>query len=215
MSRVSARLHGRSTDSGLTLVELIVAISLLAVVLVIVTAMTALMYNTVNHGSSLSTAQDQSRVAIEAIDKQVRYANAITTPGTGTDGGYYVEWETGNDGQQNYCSQWRYEPSTELLQSRTWPVEDPGVTPTPSSWATVASHILPPTSGNIFSLAQPDLGSTTDVDRQSLTLDFRAQGAAGPSGHGPVTVTSHVTLTAANTTSDAVTANVCDQVGRP
>lgn len=213
MTAIIDRLRRQPADSGLTLVELIVAVSLMAVVLTILTAMTGLMYNMVNKGTSLSTAQDQSRVAIEALDKQVRYANTITTPGTGTDGGYYVEWETGNTGQQNYCTQWRYEPTSQLLQSRTWPVEDASVTVTPTNWATVASHILAPTSGNIFTVVQPN--ATTSVDRQSLQFNFRAQGAAGTAGHSAVTMASQVTLTAANTTSTTTSANVCTQVGRP
>ena len=63
---------------------------------------------------------NSSRKVIALLDHSVRYANAVTAPGTGTDGSYYFEFQTGNAGQQQTCTQWRWVPTGGTMQWRTW-----------------------------------------------------------------------------------------------
>ncbi len=88
MTRVKAE-H----EEGFTIIELLVSMILLAVVSTTFLAATNAIYAGIHKQQGIVNAADGNRRAFELLDKQVRYASAINTPGTAPDGNYYVEYQ--------------------------------------------------------------------------------------------------------------------------
>ena len=66
--------------------------------------------------------------AFVALDKTVRYAAAISAPGTGSPSGdWYVEYRTTNSGVE-VCTQLRVDIATKQLQRRSWQVVNSAAT---------------------------------------------------------------------------------------
>lgn len=197
----------RAQDEGISLVELIVSTMIFAMILAIITTTIMTMMHDQQRENGIGANLDSSRKLIETLDRQVRYANAITTPGTGTDGGYYVEFRTGNANQQQTCTQLRYLPSTGVVAYRTWlpPLGGTGSV-TASSWITLAFNVSPPSGNTIWSITP----SASTSNRTALTANFVTSNGA------PATSTSsQVTITALNTSSSSASTTVCNEVGRP
>src|SRR4051812_14728077 len=108
MTRLRRALQQRADDRGTTLVELLVVVAVFGIFITLFTAATTSMFGQLRRQQGTTDNLDTTRKVILLLDKQVRYANFIATPGTGTDGNSYVEWRTGNSGQQQTCTQWRY-----------------------------------------------------------------------------------------------------------
>jgi len=196
-----------SDDLGFSLVELVVVMSIFTAIMGIITASVVEMMSQTRRESSQADNLDSARHVIQTLDTKVRYANDITTPATGTDGNYYVEWRTGNTGQLQTCSQWRYVPSTGLIQSRSWqPLLAGTGTVTPTAWQTQAGGISLVSGQQIWSIATTSASSK----QEELTVQFVATHGAPQTGY-----TSQVTLTALNTTQSTPLASICTEVGRP
>src|SRR3954453_7099763 len=110
----------RRDDAGYTLTELLVSMGIFALLLALVAAATTSMFGSLRKQTGQTDNLDSSRKVITLLDKQVRYANAITSPGTGSDGNFYVEWRAGNTNQQQTSYQWRWVTTTKLLQYPSW-----------------------------------------------------------------------------------------------
>lgn len=203
------RRRSPATDAGFTLVEMLVSMIVFAIILGIITTAIVTMMRQTQRQSGQADNLDASRKVIEMLDHSVRYANAVSQPGTGTDGSYYVEWQSGNTNQQQTCTQWRYVPSGGQLQQRTWQPPLSGVgTVTPGPWATEAVRMSPVGSTPIFSLS-----TTPSNTKEELDVQFTASNGA-PS----TSSVSQVSLTAINSTSATAPTGVnaiCTQVGRP
>lgn len=201
----------RQDESGFTLVEMLVALTLFSVLLALFTSATTMMYQSVRRQQGLADDADGARRVLQLLDKQVRYANGINTPGTTADGSTWVEWRQGNHDQQQTCVQWRLTAAGDM-QFRTWApplvAAVPPVAVTPGPWSTRASRLLPPATGSVFAL-----GSTVgngDGVRQQLTVAFRTA-----YGRPVVQRASQVTLTALNTpTPTPPSPAVCQEVPR-
>lgn len=207
-------------DQGYTLVELLVSSAIFLIIVGVVATSLIAMLRTSDRENGQTNDLDAARNVLSLLDHSARYANAVTAPGTGTGGSYYVEYRTGNEGQQQTCYQWRFVPSSGKIQERTW--EPPmtyvtGSTVTPSGWATRATGAslvgatpiwqLNPTSGNSIDSA------AADADRVTLAVEFNVtQGAPAQ------TQQFQTSLTAINSSSSQPTA-VCDAadsgIGRP
>jgi hypothetical protein len=122
-------------DAGTTLAELMVALALTMVVTaVFITAIVAL-YQVSNVTNAREIAQAQVHMAFVRVDRQIRYAAGITTPGqVGAD--WYAEYVTTNTGPA-ICGQLRLNAAAEQLQWRSW---NRGQTP-PTTWAVLASDL--------------------------------------------------------------------------
>lgn len=114
------RLKKPSDEDGMTLVELIVAMGILTILLTVsMSAVMALTKSTVR-AQAVSDATDQLRVTFQRLDKEIRYASAINSPGfSGQD--YYLEYlvEAGAGDGVEMCVQWRVHAATNELQRRT------------------------------------------------------------------------------------------------
>jgi prepilin-type N-terminal cleavage/methylation domain-containing protein len=195
-------------DDGFTLIELLVAMALFSILLAIFASATTIMLKDVRRQDRLSDDADGARRVVQQLDKQIRYANAVNTPGATADGTVWVEWQQGNKGQQQTCVQWRLRPDGNM-QYRTWqPILSGSGTVTPTGWVSRANHISPPASGAVFSLA-PTVAAS-NASKQQLTIKFRAI-----QGSPAVSKATQVTLTALNTkTSNTPATAVCQEVSR-
>jgi prepilin-type N-terminal cleavage/methylation domain-containing protein len=208
----------RTDDAGYTLTELLVSMGIFAVLLALVAASTTTMFGSLRKQTGQTDNLDNSRKVIQLLDKQVRYASAVNTPGTGTDGSLYVEWQSGNTGQLQTCYQWRWVPSTKLLQYRTYSFlsATPDTITTQQTWVTEGNGISQSGSTPVFSItyavvSPPPSPSPVVASHELLTVTF-----VSTHGNPAKSTTSNVSLTAANSaTSSAPTTAVCGQHGRP
>ncbi|WP_129338296.1 PulJ/GspJ family protein [Cellulomonas endophytica] len=182
--RVAA--DGRA-DGGMTLVELLVAMSVFTVVLAIAMSAVVSMTRGTAVAAQLADAQQGTRTAFQRLDHQVRYAEAVNRPGAGPSGAVYVEWRTGAVSTPTgtaQCTQWRYDPTARTLARRSWP----DVTaPTVQDWQVMVTDVLRPASAPAtypFVVAP----ATETRRRQTLTLTL----LVGPGENGARVTTSSV-----------------------
>jgi type II secretory pathway pseudopilin PulG len=208
MRTIMRRRLRDSGDEGTSLIEMLVVMIVFTMVMAIVTGAIASMMRQERKETGQSNDLNASRKVLEMLDHTARYANAVTAPGTGTDGNLYFEFQSGNSGQQQTCTQWRYVTTGGLLQWRTWQPPLSGVgTVTATSWATDAVGISKVGTTPIFTVT----ASSTDSTKEELDVDFTAT-----SGSPPTSSASQLTLTAVNSTnSSPPTTATCTQVGRP
>jgi prepilin-type N-terminal cleavage/methylation domain-containing protein len=201
-----ARAARDGAADGFTMVELMVSIILLAVISATFLAATNSIYAGIHKQQGITDAADGNRRAFELLDKQVRYASAINTPGTGSDGNFYIEYmwsqSTGSLDAVT-CSQWRLNPTTDLLQYRSWAS---GSTPSPTpSWTTVDTGVTNSTTP--FALLGPTINGAT-MQYQVLSINFIAK-----RDKGNLTTTGQ--FTALNTPNNAAPSpSVCQEVAR-
>jgi prepilin-type N-terminal cleavage/methylation domain-containing protein len=212
-----------SNDEGVSLVEVLVATLIFGIILSIITASIVAMLRQERTQNSQTTDLNSARKVITMLDHQVRYANAVTTPGTGTDGSFYVEFRTGNTNLQQTCTQWRYVPTGGVMQYRTWkPLFLSAGSTTPSAWATAGVGFTPVTGVPVFALAQSSLLSQTSTQLTAqAAADTHFQLAVAfnaTTGSPAVTTESAVTITAINSTRTPAAPTppaVCTENGRP
>jgi type II secretory pathway pseudopilin PulG len=205
-------------DAGDTLIETMIVMVIFTLILGIITSAIISMMRQVDKQSGLADTLGNSRKAIEVLDGQVRFANAITTPGLVASGDDYVEFRTIQNDQTQLCTQWRYHVATSALQYRTWRPPTSGA-PTPTAWLTTALSVTAVAGTPVFSftpppgtaLPSPSPGANIPLPHQSLYIDFvTSDGAPKQSS------SSQVGITGINSTLGATTNNtVCQEAGRP
>jgi prepilin-type N-terminal cleavage/methylation domain-containing protein len=145
--RTISRVRGE--DRGITLVELIVSMMVLGIAMTIFATTLMTVQTAVVAQDQLTQSNDQARLAIQQIDREMRSGNVLydpategsTTPGGGTGDNYYmvrIYTQTNADDRGYSCVQWRINTSKEL-QTRWWPPEEPSAA---SEWRTVAEGIV-------------------------------------------------------------------------
>lgn len=128
-------------DRGYTLIELTISMFVFTILAAVV--LTALI------GLSRATGDAQARsisasgiVAVtQSLDRQVRYADSINFPGTGTAGRKYIEFRTpaaSSSTGYTVCTQWRYLPAEARIETRSW---KDGTVPG-TSWATRMTDVV-------------------------------------------------------------------------
>ncbi|HTR71274.1 MAG TPA: prepilin-type N-terminal cleavage/methylation domain-containing protein [Mycobacteriales bacterium] len=207
-------------DAGVTLVEMVVATLIFTIILAIISTAVVSMLGTTQRDNSQANDMDAARKVISLLDHQLRYANAISTPGNSsyssgcvTGSPCYVEWRNGNVNQQQTCTQWRFTPSTGTLAWRTWQPPLSGVgSVTATGWATAAIGLSQVNSSTpLFSIVVPTVDQPVNGHYQ-LALAFNAT-----SGAPAATSTSEVTITAINSTrlpASPTPPSVCTEVTR-
>jgi type II secretory pathway pseudopilin PulG len=187
----------RTRDSGITLIEVVVSMSIMTIVGAIFTAGVLQMFRSANRSEAASTAQSQINNAFLRLDKEIRYAAGISTPGSvGSDS--YVEFLTTNTGTP-VCTELRLHVATKQLQRRTW---IQGSSPlTPSTWIPLAS---------LVSSTQPFTLSAADATFNFQRLQLKLAGTSGAGGTATSKQTD-VTFTALNTSPTTSSATVCTE----
>ncbi|MGX7680788.1 hypothetical protein ACSMXN_18025 [Jatrophihabitans sp. DSM 45814] len=212
LHRLARRFRDGTSDAGTTMAELVTAMALMTVFMTIFTTSVALMYRSINKVTSLSDSATQLNQAFVRLDREVRYAAAVSQPGITTNGGWYVELKTTNTGA-TVCTQFRVNPSAKQLQRRTWSVTSAGAATNITSWIPLASgvtngNVLPGAANPPFVLTPPSATFTYQ------TLGVRLLVSSG-SGDAPTTSVSAVTYTALNSTVATTSTDVCTEVARP
>jgi hypothetical protein len=88
-----------AADQGFSLIDVIVATSIMSVVMVMVTGAIIEIYSNVDRIDSVSAARDQIGNSFRRLDKELRYATWVSTPGKVGDA-WYVEFATDTNCQQ-------------------------------------------------------------------------------------------------------------------
>ena len=78
-------------DRGFTMTEIVVTMTVMSVVMAIFTGGIVQMFKASNKSESLAASQAQNNIAFLRLDKQIRYASGISTPGT-VNSAPYVEY---------------------------------------------------------------------------------------------------------------------------
>ena len=186
-------------DDGLTLIELITAMSVTAVFLAISTTAFLQLYSSANSTQAVSSAQSQVNTAFQRLDADVRYATEISTPGkVGSD--WYVEYAGGVSGAPT-CTELRLTAGGQL-QRRTWPQ---GSSP-PQTFPALATGAQAG-AGGPFTVLAP--GGSTNAQRLELSLTVPAS-----TGRSVASRQIDVAFTAVNSASGGPKVTTCVSQGR-
>jgi prepilin-type N-terminal cleavage/methylation domain-containing protein len=162
MLRALEALRRRTrSERGMTLIELVVGLAILSVILVVCGTVLAGMQRALNRQTDRSGSNDQARLAVEELDKEIRSGNVLYDPGLAgkawsddpTNSVYpgmalliYTQTNAVTRNPGNKCVQWRI--INGQLQRRDWATTwsiDGNVSP----WRLIADHIVnqpnPPT----------------------------------------------------------------------
>jgi prepilin-type N-terminal cleavage/methylation domain-containing protein len=144
MMMVRALRRRLAGEAGLTLVELIVAMSLLAIVLLVFTTTLTAIQTAAAKEDQFTRTTDQARLAMQQLDRQMRSGNVLYDPATESptsDRWYSIRIYTQTNAAF-LCSQWRINADDELV-TRTWqPGGDVIANATVTPWRVVAEGIL-------------------------------------------------------------------------
>lgn len=209
----STQLRAPEDDRGFSLIEALVAMVIFVTAMSVVTSVVGAMTTNMRQAEGVSSATDQTRLAFNRLDKQVRYASAITVPGTGDDAtGSYVEFlvdedDDGSSGDKMVkCLQWRV--LNEKLETRTWLVNSGGndIPGSGHAWVTVATGVV-----NNLATEPPFVLRPISADNslRGIAVELRTQRSSKPVG----TAHRKAAFYGRNTTATSPE-NVCDQRGR-
>lgn len=194
-------------ERGTTLVEVVVAMTIMVICGSIFTGAVVSLNRTSNQAQAITNAATQNNQAYQTLERTVRYVSAVSTPGTSA-GNWYVELRDTTSGAE-ICTQLRLNTATQQLQSRSWTVTTPVAA---SAWTPIASGV---TNGGAASgttnqpFALPTQAARANRQQLRITLIARA----GPASQ-PVSSTSSYVLTALNSTMPPPTGAICQQMGR-
>ncbi|MFI7547848.1 hypothetical protein [Actinoplanes sp. NPDC049599] len=151
----------KKSDAGFTMIDVLVSTSVMVVVMALATAGILTMYRTANAVDAKSAAQSQLGLALQRLDREIRYAEGISEEyQVGTD--WYVDF-LAVQGTKRQCVQLRL--SGKQLSQRTWLYDQTPLTRT--AWRPLADGI---TSARPFDRLPP----SDVIGYQRLTLDLRS-----------------------------------------
>lgn len=191
-------------ESGLSLIELMVAMSIFAIFVVILLTAVVAISRSASRTELVGQSTNSTLVVFGAFDRQVRYADAINFPGVGALGDRYVEFRvpaaSTTGGLVAICYQWRFSPSNSRLESRQW---NEGNTSTMTAWSTkltdvaddgVATHPFQLVPANISDAPRQQLvlvlnpGTSAQTAGASMSTTFIARNSSSASqSNNPVT----------------------------
>jgi prepilin-type N-terminal cleavage/methylation domain-containing protein len=198
----------RRDDAGFSLTEVVVAMGILSVVMVTVLGATMQIYSAVNRTENTSFAREQLGNAFRRLDKELRYATWVSTPGQ-VGGRWYLEYATTAG-----CHQLMMAGG--VLTVASWTL--PGTNPGPA--ATIAGELGLPAGTVPFTVYAPGtkpyasaspgtagMGRDYATEHTQVRLRFTAT-------VGKVTLPFDTVFTAQNTDRNTPTLNGCSD-GRP
>ena len=176
MGLLIGRMRARAREeAGFTLVELLVAMMILAIVVVIFDGALVSIQNAVASQDLRSQNNDQVRLAAETLDREIRSANYIYDPTTETSRTFGSSLTNGYAlriyGQSNastrtpapgyLCELWQITSSNEL-QVKTWPPFESG---SATSWNTIATGIVNRSTSPTVAAFAVDPGNPSGTNR--------------------------------------------------
>jgi prepilin-type N-terminal cleavage/methylation domain-containing protein len=201
--------RGPAADKGMTLIELMMTIALLSLVVGIFLSVLVSVQNHVAREERRRRANDQVRLAVQQLDREVRSGNVFRDPAAEPNdatrgqvaGGMGLRMYTQANADTrggNRCVQWRLVAGK--LQSRDWTVSwrtDGLVT----GWRVVAEGIVNPSGTPAF-----DLDSSPSFGSRILNVTFVVNPGAGDSD-----VVVQASITGRNT-QYGYPVSVCDDI---
>jgi type II secretory pathway pseudopilin PulG len=121
----------RASDSGASLIELVVAMGIMTVVMAVFTTAAVKMFRVEDDTETVATAQSQVNLAFLRLDKEIRYATGISVPDTSR-----VEYLRTDAGGPT-CTQLWLDSGAAELNTRSW---TRGTTPG-TGWTRLASGV--------------------------------------------------------------------------
>ncbi|MEU4240650.1 prepilin-type N-terminal cleavage/methylation domain-containing protein [Actinoplanes sp. NPDC026619] len=195
-------------DEGFSLIEVIVSMSVMAVVMVMVTGAITEVYSDVTRTDGLSSARDQIGNSFRRLDKELRYATWVSTPGQ-VGGAWYLEYATPNN-----CQQLVFKAGVLTRAVWTLPGTTPGTATTIATDLAQTGSIAPFTvyapGDQPYASASPNVsgvGSGYEPEHNQIRLRFTGAVAK-------TTLPLDVLFTAQNTNRNTSALNDCSK-GRP
>jgi hypothetical protein len=197
-------------EAGTSMIELVVGMCLMTVFMTMFTSAIFVMYRSTAKADARFDSAAQLNVAFLRLDKEVRYASALSSPGRSAAGDWYAELKATNTGT-TVCTQLRLKASVQQLQRRTWTVVS-GAATNITSWIPLASRISngtasPGAASQPFTLTAAD--STVNFEKLKVYL----VATSGPAA-SPTSAISSVNFAALNTSLTTPTTGVCAEVAR-
>jgi prepilin-type N-terminal cleavage/methylation domain-containing protein len=138
-------------EHGVTLVELMVSLGIMAVVITAFLAVFGQAFTSLGRQTARSNDEDQARLAVEELDREIRSGNLLYDPSLesgplGSDVApgmslrVYTQTNADTRDPGNRCVQWRI-TSGEMLQRRDWSVNW-AVDGQVSGWRIVAENVV-------------------------------------------------------------------------
>jgi prepilin-type N-terminal cleavage/methylation domain-containing protein len=189
-------------DDGVTLVEVVVAMSIMSIVGTMFTVAMNQIYRSTSTVESSFDAQRQIEAMYVRLDQEIRYARSISDPAL-VDGDWYVEYLLSVQNVDT-CVELRASTAGRELQRRQWTKNLDPLAPT--AWTVLASNVVATAP---FTVVAADKGSLTGFRYQRLNLAMTSVsggGSGGPpdTGRNGATRETNVTFTALNATSAEV-----------
>ena len=131
-----------TSDAGFSLIELVVAMFVFSVVAAVFLTSAIGMLRVTADAESRSRTASSIVTVTQLLDRQVRYADSINFPGTGTNNARYIEFRTPAGSSLSgfaECTQWRYLPAQARIESRTW---RDSATPTLPAFTTRMTEVI-------------------------------------------------------------------------
>jgi prepilin-type N-terminal cleavage/methylation domain-containing protein len=193
MNRIARRWREAraNTEAGMSLLEVTVTMSIMAVFMVIFTAGMSAIFGSVGKDEALNDAQSRLNLTFQRLDKEVRYASVISQPDR-VGGDWYVELLTTNTGTPR-CTQLRLTAGGRL-ERRSWTKGSAISSGEP--WTLLVAGL---TSTQPFTVSTAD--PTFNFQRLRLWVQATSGltgGGSGPTSAGSTNETD-VTFTALNT----------------
>ncbi len=169
----SERRPAERGEHGVSVVEVVVTLALLAVILAIFSSQMVAMFDRVHTASRRSESNDSVRLAIQELDRQVRSGNVIHDPGDEIPAGMslrvYTQSNARTATEPSRCVLWRIVDGR--LETRAWSTSGVWLT----DWRVVAEHLRnsstadPPTPA--FEFYEADSGFGQRIVQVSLLVN--------------------------------------------
>ena len=215
--QAAVRARFGDPEAGTTLMELIVGMALMSIFMSIFLTSVLLMTKTANKVEATSITASQTNQAFLRLDKTVRYASAISTPGVASaSGDWYVELDSPATtvGGYDTCTQLRIDSGR--LQQRTWTIANgAAISTTAPTWTSIASF-LTNGSASATSADVPFAAPTASTSASTTFQQLQVVLVATSGNSSSATNRTQMTFTALNSdVSLASNATTCQQWGRP
>jgi prepilin-type N-terminal cleavage/methylation domain-containing protein len=193
----------RDDESGVTLIELVVSMTIMAVMMTVFTTAVVQMYQVANKTESMSNAQAELNNVFLRLDRIVRYAAGISKVQQTAGNRFYVGMlvaEAGNK-QRCYAVQLTDDP-VKQLQLADW---YENARPAEAPWVTIANDVVPPDDIN----EPPFKVEPADRENNFLRFKLNLDAQVGTDQRSNRIVNTKVQFTALNTSVGGSTETVC------
>ena len=176
-------MRKEDADAGFTLLDSLMSMVVMTLVMAISTSGILAMHRTANRVDATSFAQTQISIALQRLDRQIRYAVGISQE---YGSGQYVDFLTVQQGQRR-CVQLRVAGG--VLAQRTWTYQQSP--PVLSAWTPLATNVtgstpftyVAPSATLGFQQLRVSLFVTANSGREANTAVFTAMNSSRTSGN--------------------------------